>query len=392
MKIKKYIRKAQKGLSLIEVMIALTVGSVITAGVVQLFVANSETHRLMVGQSRMQESARFSLDFIGRSIRQAGYRGCFSSNEALFSTVDADTSTSDIYDLPYEYDLVNGVQGFDSSINTQGTWNPVLTTLPQTSSGGVDTNVYTTGAGEGAGNGIDIAAIVQGTDVLTIRNMDQQDIEARLDVLLAATTPIVVNEPPDGLGLLEDHLAIIHDCEKATIFRVTSIASNSPSAGLVTIGHDLADVDAYRNGFGTLALKNSFLPDASVTAIESHTYFIAPGLGENGQGETPVSLWRKSGLAAPVELVEGVENLQILYGVSTDNNDTPNQYVTASFVTDWKQVTTIRVTVVVNSIDDVGGTSTPTQGCTVQTCITGETFDGLIRRSFTQTIKLRNTS
>ena len=53
----------QRGLSLVELMISLTVGSVITAGIVQLFSANSDTHRVMMGQSRIQESARFALDF-----------------------------------------------------------------------------------------------------------------------------------------------------------------------------------------------------------------------------------------------------------------------------------------------------------------------------------------
>ena len=66
----------QQGLSLVEVMIAITLGSVLTVGIVQLFVANSETHRLMMGQSRMQESARFAFDFMGRSLQRAGYRGC----------------------------------------------------------------------------------------------------------------------------------------------------------------------------------------------------------------------------------------------------------------------------------------------------------------------------
>lgn len=377
------VKHSQTGLSLIEMMIGMVLGSIITVAVAQLFVANGTTYRLMIGQSRMQEAARFSLDFIGRSVREAGYRGCFSSNDSVHSTIDPVSNT------PYEYDLNFGVEGFNAT--GAGVWAPALSVLPQTS-GAADTNVYSTALGEGTGNGIDIDAIVSGTDVLTLRNMEQQDIEARLDGLLAPTDPIVVNVPADGLDLLTDHLAVIHDCEKATMFRVTSVANNSPSAGLMTIGHDTLDVDAVANSFDNLALKNSFNTDASVTAIRSHTYFIAPGIGENSQGENPLSLWWKSGLDAPVELVEGVEDLQILYGVTTDSTNTPNQYVAADSVTDWKDVTTIRVTVVVNSIEDVGGTSEPTHTCAVQSCYVGEDYDGLIRRSFTQTIKLRNTS
>ncbi len=64
-----------KGLSLVELMISLLVGSIITAGVVQLYSANSETYRLVAGQSRMQESARFALAFIERDVHKAGNMG-----------------------------------------------------------------------------------------------------------------------------------------------------------------------------------------------------------------------------------------------------------------------------------------------------------------------------
>jgi type IV pilus assembly protein PilW len=64
-----------KGLSLVELMISLLVGSIITAGVVQLYSANSETYRLVAGQSRMQESARFALAFIERDVQKAGNMG-----------------------------------------------------------------------------------------------------------------------------------------------------------------------------------------------------------------------------------------------------------------------------------------------------------------------------
>ena len=127
--------------------------------------------------------------------------------------------------------------------------------------------------------------------------------------------------------------------------------------------------------------------DAAVSAIESHTYFVAPGSGLNNAGSTPRSLWRKSGLQPPVELVEGVEDLQILYGVDTDNDQAPNQYLPANLVIDWRQLTTLIVTVVVNSIDDTGGTTMSSAGCPVPA---GCAVDGLQRRTFTQTFQLRN--
>ncbi|MFT7220734.1 MAG: type IV pilus assembly protein PilW [Candidatus Azotimanducaceae bacterium] len=377
------LKMFQKGLSLVELMISLVIGSVIMVGIVQLFSANSDTYSVMIGQSRMQESARFSLDFISRDIRKAGYSGCFSSNEQLYFTI------SDEADLPYEFDLRNGIQGYDASgVNL---WSPNLDKLPKTI-GATNTNVFV------AGTGIDTDAILSGTDILTLRNVRQQDIENRLAVKMdTSQNPIRVVVPAggvDGLGFKALDMALIHDCEKATVFHVTGIDTTT-NPGEITVFHTMDPVDVWRNSFMTLALKNSFNDDAAVSGIETNTYFIGPGAGQNSSGDTPVSLWRKAGTSVPVELVEGVEDLQIRFGVSTDGDRVPNQYVLANEVISWTDVTTVRVTVVANTIDDVGGSSTPTQTCDIQTCLSGEPtngIDGLMRRTFTQTIMLRNSS
>ena len=372
-------RSPQKGLSLVELMISLTIGSVITAGIVQLFSANSETYGVMTGQSRMQESARFSLDFIGRDIYKAGYFGCFSSNEQLYWTA----ASGD--DIPYEFDLRSGLQGYNAG--GVGDWEPDLDDLPTTVNG-TNTNVFVEGTGINTDN------IVSGTDVITIRSLSQQDVETRLaEELLNATDDIEVVTPSDGteLGFDVGDLAMIHDCEKATIFQVTGLEEVTDE---IVIEHDVDTAGvSWGNSFARLAIKNSFGTDAYISAIETNTYFIAPGQGENNRGQAPLSLWRKSGTTSPIELVEGIENLQILYGVSTDDDLTPNQYVSSINDVSLKDVVIIRVTVIANSIDDVGGSSAPTHGCTIQNCYEDEEeIDGLIRRAFTQTFMLRNRS
>ena len=251
-----------------------------------------------------------------------------------------------------------------------------------------------------AGTGIDLAAMIDGTDVLTLRNIRQQDVEIRLAIdMPTSREDIQVIAPADGVDGLEFDqwdLALIHDCEKATIFHVTDI-NDTINAPNITLEHSMDPTDVWRNSFQTLAIKNSFETDAVVTAIEAHIYYVSPGTGTNTSGDTPLSLWRKSGTGMPVELIEGIEDLQVLFGVSDDGDLTPNQYKAANQVGDanWGDVTTIRVTVVANTVDDVGGTMSPTQTCDVQTCYAGEPtggIDGLMRRTFTQTIKLRNRS
>ena len=400
------LRSLQKGLSLVELMISLTIGSVITAGVVQLFSANSDTYNVMIGQSRLQESARFAFDFIGRDLYKAGYLGCLSNNEQLYWTAAGDGD-----DIPYEFDLRSGLEGYDAS--GAGLWSPSpgLADLPSTI-GANNTNVFVDGTG------INTDKIVSGTDVLTVRNLLQQDVGIRLaESMDPSRVPIkvLVDEEAGlaGLGFSQGDLAMIHDCEKGTIFQVTDVTLNGKTALATTntveveIAHLKDAPDPWRNTILTLALKNSFDADAMVSAIETNIYFIAPGAGENSSGDAPLSLWRKSGTTGPVELVEGIENLQILYGVSTDGNRTPNRYRRANEV-NMKDVVTVRVTVFANTIDDVGGTSATTHGCSIQNCaytleggdlseydgnpgnLNGR--DGLMRRAFTKTFMLRNRS
>ncbi|MFT4633967.1 MAG: type IV pilus assembly protein PilW [Crocinitomicaceae bacterium] len=348
------------GFSLVEVLIALLLGSVVIAGVMQLFMANADTRRVLQGQSRMQESARLAQEFLGRNIRQAGYRGCFSTNQSMRVNVDEAL-------MPYEFDLRFSLHGYDAEATG---WGHTQTTLPFTNAARFDVNVYKTRLGEGANAGINLDDVTVGTDIITTRNLSSIAPRLTSELTASAQNPVI----RVALGWREfkkDHLAMIHDCQKATIFRVTSL---SLTAQDLTVGHAL-EAQEPRNSSLQLAAVGSFSTDAVVSAIETHTFFIAPGLSLNNVGDRPLSLWRKSGLQSPVELVEGVENLQILYGIDSVGDDRiPDQYLTANLVHDWHALITVRITVVANSIDDIGA----------------QTADGLLHRAFTQTIKLRN--
>ena len=54
-------------------------------------------------------------------------------------------------------------------------------------------------------------------------------------------------------------------------------------------------------------------------------------------------------LTSNVELVSGIDRLQVLFGISTQGNlDSANQYVSADRVTNWEQVRAVRVAVLAN--------------------------------------------
>lgn len=61
------------GFSLIELMIALLIGSLLMSGVFNILVGAKQAYRVQDELSRTQENARFAADFIARDLRTWDY-------------------------------------------------------------------------------------------------------------------------------------------------------------------------------------------------------------------------------------------------------------------------------------------------------------------------------
>jgi type IV pilus assembly protein PilW len=367
------------GFTLVEAMIGLALSSTIMLGVSQLFSANSQTYNMLTGQSAMQQSARFALANISNSVQSAGYTGCFSTNEEVYKTFSKD--------LPYEYDIESPMLAYEGEATV---WNPDIENVLPKTIGVTDTNVYKDQL-LGKNTGINTAAILNGTDIITLNYVAQKRHQLSADM---ATSNEEIDLETTNYDFDTDHLAHISDCEKQTVFRVTGFT------GDLKIQHDSTPdssnaANQYTNDFTRLAEFNSFdNEDTTVSAIMSDTYYIAPSESTNRTGQNVMSLWRKSGIRAPTELVDGVEDLQVKYGVDTDDDNIPNKYVDADEVSDFVDVLSVRISVVANSIEDVGAIAPPTHGCLAdsgrQYCKPDLLYDGMLRRRFTETIALRN--
>lgn len=86
--------KYQRGLSLIELMIAMTLSLLLMLGVMQIFLSSKQTYIATEGLSRVQENGRFAMTFLSYDIRNAGYKG-----ECLSSIKNISTSTDERYTL-----------------------------------------------------------------------------------------------------------------------------------------------------------------------------------------------------------------------------------------------------------------------------------------------------
>jgi len=62
----------QTGFSLVELMIALTLGLIVLLAISSIYIGSQQTYRVQEDNARIQEAGRYALEVIGRSIRQAG--------------------------------------------------------------------------------------------------------------------------------------------------------------------------------------------------------------------------------------------------------------------------------------------------------------------------------
>lgn len=87
---------AQRGLSMIELMVGLTLGMVVVVGGISLFVSNAVTSRQLNRETRVNQDLRAAVDLIARDLRRAGYWG-----ESLRGTIATSATTSTTTPNPY---------------------------------------------------------------------------------------------------------------------------------------------------------------------------------------------------------------------------------------------------------------------------------------------------
>ena len=104
----RYLRK-QKGLTLIELMIAMVIGLLLLGGTVSMFISNKRVYREQESMGRLQENARFALAEVMHDIRMAGYTGCSDNASKTSNHLNGVTSTNIL-------DFGNPIEGSEDGI------------------------------------------------------------------------------------------------------------------------------------------------------------------------------------------------------------------------------------------------------------------------------------
>lgn len=100
------MKHSQRGLSLIELMVSLALGLIITLGVLNIFISARSTYTLQNTSAAMQEDARYLLSRMSQEIRMAGMFGCLAT--VADNSTGATFSAAFNQPINYSIDNTNG--------------------------------------------------------------------------------------------------------------------------------------------------------------------------------------------------------------------------------------------------------------------------------------------
>lgn len=318
----------QRGLSLVELMISITLGLILMAGVVQMFVGSKRTFFSQQGMSRVQETGRLAVEYISRDVRMAGFLGCPTRSQLGGVSISSTLNNS----ASFSWDYLTGLQGYRFSatsdagyVTLSGLSEPIVPTL--------NTDlVQITGA---SGNGTIITAGKDDTNF---------NIESTLEIVDGCGTGKTRYN-----GLCVGDILVATDCVAAKVFHATSITSDTTTikifheaaSGSITPGNSVASWG------GSASTEYSFDPGAELIQMQKIVYYIR----NNAAGEPALWQWING---KNTELFEGVENLSFTYGRDTNDDDVPDTYDAESAVgTNWDEVKSVRVEILVRSPEEL---------------------------------------
>ena len=315
------LRQVLGGFSLIELLVAMTLGLLLTSGMISVFAGNRASSELNAAIANMQESARFALDAIATDTRSAGFQGCIGVQSGQTVIQAADAPTGDF--------MASAATGSVVDANDDWTPAPPLTFVE------------------------DDHTAVAGTHTISLQ-FGESDVYLLAEEMADGGGPtpnanLTLRRPM--LAAAVGDLALISNCEQADLFAISQL-----KAGSTVLQHK-----APYNTSGSLS--NAYgnertLSQTAVMLFRSNVYYVGDTQQDNEAGGDIRALYRQSlpfgepDDNPPTELVTGVENLRVSFGMRL--NDGSLRYVAADDAAfDATRVESIKIGLLMVSRDEV---------------------------------------
>jgi len=280
----------QRGFTLIELMVGITVGLILIVGLTITFANTSQSYGEMHKQSQMIENGRYALDVLRDDLQHAGF---FGSRTQLPATPGAAPDPCDVALGALATAIALPVQAYDSPATS-----PIAGCLP-------------------------VADQVAGTDIVVIRRADPEVLAAAPianDLYVQASASGIEVQVGNPAGFLLPSLN----------------ADNTVNVvGTKATGGQAPTVKKMMNVALAAPLITATRVAADIRKLHVHVYFVAPcsrpAAGQASctaaaDGGTPIPTLKRlelnvdAGGAATLQvrpIAEGIENLQVEYGFDT---------------------------------------------------------------------------
>lgn len=324
-------------MSLVEVLVALTLGAFLLLGLVEIFSSVRASYASSEALARTQENGRFAMEFLRRDIRHAGHMGCMNEFQylAAYTPADPDNADASLHEgfrlffhhgiqrdealsaAPYITRIDTAVEVYDYEDTSPGD----SYTLAESPTPVTDVADFV----PTLPNELGLAGLaLPGSDVVVMRYFEPEKFvvdgapnseTGELPVLVPAATTL-------GRGYFG-----ITDCKVASLFYSTLDHANGGTAAaqatMVATGARNTDQATHYPSPSPDPVwweaQESYARGSLLYRYTIAVYYV----GRGASGEP--SLFRKllapdgTGFQAAEELVEGIEMMQVVLGVEEPN-------------------------------------------------------------------------
>ncbi len=323
----------QSGFSLLELILSLTISAFLVLGVIKLYSASSNAFRSQGYLGQLIENGRAGSEIMSRAIRLSRYWGCTGIEDASVTIHLGGVSATQ-----------QGIVGIDP-----GNGDP------------------------------DEITVYQADDDLSVSVLDIDD-PANADpnpdpISSTALIHVALNS-----GFKGGDFAVLNDCIQGDVFKITS--DPVVSGGVDTLA--MAEC-------GISCTQEYEAAPATLQRVKRTRFYIA------NNGSNVPSLYMQENGGTAMELIEGVEDMQIYYGEDIDDDGNANRYVRPAVIMAactadgnsqcWRGIASVRISLLLRSIED-GVTQSPQTYTFDGSSVTAT--DNYLRREYISVIALRN--
>lgn len=323
---------AAGGFSLIELLVSIAMALTLANGVLQIYLSSTILDRNQEARARMQENGRLAIHLLAQELRLAGALGCLPE-------LDVGDVTSTLQREPDTLQPARGIEG----------WEAVASNVSLNQGGLSDIPVVSTSTGHwtgSAGSTLEETFAVPDSDIVRVWHA------ASTGATLASSSGAQIltlrgSGAPEVAG---GDILLLSDCMHADWVQACHVQShvqeavvNMTQTSACAPGNDLAKVVHSRVG-------------GEVLRLQSSVFYV----GKRGDLATnPPALFRRqlnrtAVAGAAEELVEGIARMQLQFGVDLDADSlhSVDAYITADLVPDWQRVISVRVSLLLQSVED----------------------------------------